>query len=500
MPKDLWFDPSPTQSAFIESEAHIAMLMGPMGEGKTFSGGAAVVRHALRCGRDIRAALVRDTHQNIKISTVPSLKEIFGAYVEFHDDCKQMVIHSQPRVECDLFGIDDPASLSKLQGPEYALIWLEEPAPIVEKANAGLPRDVFDMAIARAARQKGTRMRVQVTQNPADEDHWTEEVANMPEVYAEDEMTGERIMKSVFRIPYGENVHLNALARIANKAAFKDDPGKYARYVEGVAAPVQHGERVTGEYNTVIHFAGKELPVIPAALGLRFYDGWHHPVCIIAQYIPPGKIWIHNCFYGSGMGIKELCEQRIIPMIRSPKFSGKIADWRDIGDPTMRTPDQSTTGMSAAKRIEQALRTRFEPGPTKWQYRIDPLKTALSTLGPDGKPIIFVSQSAYEVHRALNGGWHWKVDNNKRRIGNLPVQGEKHGDIGNALAYGVAKVLPYARTFVPAQNNKQNPYFNPLRRAMSYSSVPFDGRIPQPPVHRGNQLAPPGEIKLRPNV
>lgn len=119
-----------------------------------------MVYHARRCGKDIRAALVRDTHQNIKMSTVPSLSEIFGAFVTFHDDFKKMVIHSQPRVEADLFGIDDPASLSKLQGPEYAIIWLEEPAPIIERANVGLPKDVFDLSVARASRQKGTILRV----------------------------------------------------------------------------------------------------------------------------------------------------------------------------------------------------------------------------------------------------------------------------------------------------------------------------------------------------
>lgn len=495
MPKDLVFDLSPTQSAFVETDAHIAMLIGPMGEGKTFAGAAGLVRHAHRCGKDIRGAVVRDTHQNIKISTVPSLKEIFGGWVEFHDDCKQMVIHSQPRVECDLFGIDDPASLSKLQGPEYAIIWPEEPAPIIEKANAGLPRDVFDMAIARAARQKGTQLRVQVTQNPSDEEHWTEEVANMPEVYAEDELTGEQIIKHVFRIPYGENTYLNPIARLANKAAFKNDPGKYARYVEGVAAPVQRGAKVTPEYNTKIHFAGRELPVIPGALGLRFFDGWHHPVCIIAQYIPPGKIWVHNAFYGDGMGIKELCEQRVIPMIMSPKFKGKIADWRDIGDPTMRTPDQSTTGMSASRRVEQALKTRFEPGPTKWSYRIDPLKTALSYNQPDGTPTILISQSAYDVHRALNGGWHWKVDNSKRRIGNLPIQGDKFGDIGNALCYGVAVMLPYARQYI-APAKKRNPLFNPIRRAMSYSTVTYGGQ--RPVITNLHKPGLPGEITLRP--
>src|SRR5512137_2122152 len=107
MPKDLTFDLSPTQSKFVHTNAHIAMLMGPMGEGKTFAGTAGLLAHAQRCGRPIRAALIRDTHQNIKISTVSSLKEILGGFVDFHDDCKQMVIHSDPKVEADLFGIDD---------------------------------------------------------------------------------------------------------------------------------------------------------------------------------------------------------------------------------------------------------------------------------------------------------------------------------------------------------------------------------------------------------
>lgn len=480
MAKDLVFDLSPTQSAFVETAAEIAMLMGPMGEGKTFSGGAGLVRHALRCGRDIRGAIIRDTHQNIRISTVPSLKEIFGDWVDFHDDNKVMVIHSQPKVECDLFGIDDPASLSKLQGPEYAIIWLEEPAPIVEKANAGLPRDVFDLAIARASRQKGTKLRVQVTQNPADEDHWTEEVAQMPEVYAEDPATGQQIVKRCFRIPYGENKYLNDLSRLANKAAFQHDAGKYARYVTGIAAPVRKGSAVTPEYNAAIHFAQNELPVVPNCPGVRFYDGFHHPVCLVGQLLPGPRLVIHNSFWGDGIGIKELIENQVLPLLVSPKFKGKIGDWRDIGDPTMRTPDQSTTGVSAAKVVEGKLKTRFEPGPTKWRFRIDPLRTALTTLNANGLPIVQISKTAYELHRALNGGWHFKTDNSKNIIGNLPVK-DKNGDLGDALCYGVALTLPYVR------QNQTSAYartaaagFRPQGRAMSYASRVAPAAMPDP--------------------
>lgn len=288
---DLVFDLSPTQSAFVHTDAEIVMLMGPMGEGKTYAALVATIRHAQRCGRSIRGALIRDTHQNIKLSTIPDIKEVLGSRVTFHDDAKKMVIQCTPRVEMDLFGIDDPASLSKLQGPQYAIIWLEEPAPIIEKQNAGLPRDVFEMAVARASRQVGTVMRVQISQNPADEDHWTEELANEPELYAYEEETGLKLMKKVFRIRYGENKYLNPHSRLANKAAFAKDEGKMARYVHGVAAPVLKGVKVTAEYDRQRHYAEKVLPVIPGAIGVRGWDAWHNPSCVIGQ--PDKDRWFH---------------------------------------------------------------------------------------------------------------------------------------------------------------------------------------------------------------
>ena len=303
MADPLVFDLSPTQSAFVHSDAEIVMVMGEMGSGKTYAALVAVMAHAVRCGRPIRGALIRDTHQNIKISTVPDIQEVLGNRVTFHDDYKKMVIHSTPRVEMDLFGIDDPASLSKLQGPQYALVWLEEPAPIIEKANAGLPKDVFDMAIARAARQTGTKMRVQISQNPADEDHWTEELANAPEVYAEDPETGFQIRKEVYRLSFAENKHLNPQTRAANIAAFQHDKGKYSRYVLGVAAQVQLGKAVTPEYNSLIHFCrDKVLPVVRGGIGIRGWDGWHSPCCFIGQFVPPGKLWIHDVCVGGKHG------------------------------------------------------------------------------------------------------------------------------------------------------------------------------------------------------
>ncbi len=466
--RDLVFDPGPTQEAFVESDAHIVVLIGPMGEGKTYAGAFGPVRHALRCGRDIRGALIRDTHQNIKISTAPDIKEIFGDFVEFKDDFKKMIIHSQPKVEMDLFGIDDPAALSKLQGPQYAIIWLEEPAPIIARVNAGLPRGVFDMAVARAARQKNTIMRVQITQNPADEDHWTEEVFWAPRVFYRDPKTGAEIIKACFRIPVGENRHLSDLSRAANAAAFQSDPGKFARYVEGRAAPVRLGSAVVSTYSPQRHYLQDiELPVTPDATGVRLWDAYHHPACLIGQLLPPHRLVIHDVVYREGVGVRELIENDIKPLLASSKYKDKIFTWRDIGDPSMQTPDQSTVNQTTANVIYELLGGNFEPGPTRWPARIDPAITAFNRNALDGQPLIQLSRSARFLHRALNGGWFWKVDNTGNAAGSAPVKNQ-FSHVGDALLYGVAILFPFDAA-LPYDELKKISQKDRMSRAMSYA-------------------------------
>jgi len=463
---------SPTQLSFVQSRAHINHLIGPMGEGKTHCGVAGLIYHAADCGINLRAAIVRDTHQNIKTSTVTSIQEILGDWVTFKDNYKKMYIRTRPSVEVDLFGIDDPASISKLQGPEYGLIWLEEPAPIHERANAGLPKEVFDLSLARCGRQKGSKPRLQITQNPGDENHWSTDLIESPEDFmvAED---GTIIQKRTFRIAKGENTHLTALQRAMNMAAFKDDPGKWARYVEGNIATVQIGKSVTPGYAPHLHFSQRILPVYPNVQCVRAWDGYQHPCCGIAQYNPQGQLVIHDVLTGDGIGVQEMIEEQLMPLLASSKYAGKIpfarqsyreeAPWRDVGDPSMRTPDQSTSRVSAARIIEEKLQTRFESGPTRWPNRLEPMTHALKRMINGGQPAIVLSASAAPLHKALKGGWHYKTDNSGHVMGKLPVKNE-HSHPGDMFSYLIAQLMPFSvqKEFKRMEKEAR------MSRAMSY--------------------------------
>ncbi|MCG6535808.1 MAG: hypothetical protein L7F78_14195, partial [Syntrophales bacterium LBB04] len=477
---------SPTQYEFVTDDAHIVQIIGPFGEGKTVAGIVGLIIHAARCGRNIRAAIIRDTFQNIKISTKRDMEEYLGSQVRFTDNGRSAIIYSDPQVDLDLFGIDDQASMSKLQGPQYACIWLEEPAPVIEKANAGLPKDVFNFALTRASRQRDTILRVQITQNPADESHWSAKLAEEPDEYMTviDENTKEvtSIIKHVYRIKPGENRFLSSLSRAAVKAAFKDDPEKWARYVEGKEASISLGKKVTPGYNPLVHFSPKILPVFPGD-GIQMWDGWGHPCCILAQWQPVGlgeakQLIIHDVLTDEGIGTKELIQEQIFPILNSPKWKNKIKNWQAIGDPSMANMDQSSIRSSARREIEDAFQTKFQLGPKDWPPRREPLNHALKEMLADGKPSILLSRSAVKLHRALKGGWHYKVDNSGNVIGDKPVQNSEESHPGNAFSYGIALLKPYSprKEFEKKMDNARE------KRILSYGSsfrAPDSTAVPQ---------------------
>ena len=100
-----------------------------------------------------RVAIVRDTLTNINTSIVPSFYEFFQespGMVRFKDENRYMIINlsNGHKIEADLFGVNDPADLQRLQGASsWSLIWINDPAPMTEKGNAGVPNQLMNMLL-----------------------------------------------------------------------------------------------------------------------------------------------------------------------------------------------------------------------------------------------------------------------------------------------------------------------------------------------------------------
>ncbi len=442
------FKPTFTQHLFITCRDTIVVLVGPQGEGKTFAGALALLHQAQKWkavgAAPLRACIIRDTHENIKRMTVPSMQQVFSGLAEWSNEYRRMTLTDGSLI-CDLMGMEDEGSLSKLQGAEYAFIWLEEPAPIIDKANAGLSINVYNTALSRVARQMkveherlGLRPRLQVTMNPADEGHWTYmEFIESPR-FPSPSYPG--VTLSVFNIPYGENVHLSNIARATAAAAFSKDPALYARYVEGRWAYVPIGVSVTPEYNERFHRS--TVPLVPFK-GIPVWRGWDgglNPTVVFVQIMPTGRIFVLDALVGENMGMLQFVRGMVKPLIaqRYSDFKDRTM-WHDIGDPSLMNREASNSDHWAARIIEEELNTYFEPGEKAWPPRLEAVKTALGMM-VGGEAALCIAPHEHVVHRALRGGWHYRTDSNGKVIRDIPIK-NIHSHPADALSYVLARVL-----------------------------------------------------------
>jgi hypothetical protein len=102
------------------------------------------------------------------------------------------------------------------------------------------------------------------------------------------------------------------------------------------------------------------------------------------------------------------------------------------GDPTGETGDQSDKAMNAVRRVLKLLPGQYRKVSNSEEQRAGPLNEQLRRKLSTGGPVILVcGKEAYELHRALAGGWH------KRKSGKFVTEGEagKHSHVGNACGY-----------------------------------------------------------------
>jgi hypothetical protein len=452
------FSRQPTVSDFINSTKTITIIIAPLGESKTFGCIAALITHAKRCGQPIRCAIVRDTLENIKLSIVPSIQEFFQNNPQafrFKNEFKELTIFSNPRIDVDLFGIDDPASLGKLQGSSaYSLIWLNEPAPIADKANAGLSVDVYRVAVIRAVRHAGTPGRLLVDMNPADESHWTyHEFIEEPDIDPDFPL----IEKQVWHVPYGENPHLKAESRQAAMKMYANSPAEYSRYVEGKFAIIYKGEKVTPYYKRELHLLPYPAAPVKGLESFRLWDSWGSPCCVLGQRTMIGRLIIYDvCLINGNSDIRTLISTQVNPLINSPRWKDKAKNWRDIGDITMGLRDQSNVEESAKLVVQRAFQNRFEVGPSTWKLCKQGLDDMFERNGLiQGLPSVQLDPvGARLLDRALAGGWHYPVDNQGKRTREKPVK-DVMSHPGDAFANGCCILRPSSKKLDIAAARKQ---------------------------------------------
>lgn len=453
-----------TQGRFLLSDARYAWLIGPEREGKTFASVCGLLSHQQRCapflgdGLPMRGLIIRDTHENLKRHTVRSIENDFPGIFTFHDDFHRMI---GPGMELDLLGMNNPVATARIQGGQYDLIWMEEPAPIIATGNAGIAHIVFLSCARRVSAGGKCPKRLQISMNPGPKEHWTHQEA----------FVNPLTETEVFEIKPGENPHISESDRRARKEVYRNRPDLAARYDEGKFTDVFPGVQITPEFNEEQHVAKKELTPNMCNQLFRFYDGGLNPTMIVCGIsASTGQFLILDCVMLQNGGMRQLLEQKATRLFGQPRYKETINRprlWRDIGDASLDNREQSDSEHRASLIINEILKANFEQGIQRWEPRRESLKDILSrSVGSNRflqvNPKITEGEDQNWIRSALAGGYSYKVTPTGQVLRDGPDK-NLLSHAGDALSHGVAKLF-----FRVKDDKPKLPSDRVLKRAAGY--------------------------------
>lgn len=467
------FNPNPIQKGFIESRAEADLFSSRVGEGKSTALAWSCLYHTKHNpGADW--VFIRDTFENIQRSTQKTFFEWFppGIYGEYHATKKEFRWASGIADGSVTFvGMDDPTDASKLLSWVLAGIAIDEPAPAA--GSAGVDENIFDLGMQRLRQPGMNWYAMKLATNNPDEEHWTYKK------FAEKGAENHFALWQPSKPENMQNLPDGYYERLRRNLAHR--PDLIRRFIDGEFGFQQEGQAVTPQWNDRIHLATGLYPIRGALLDLC-WDFGHNPSCIVTQRTPLGYWNILDSMVGSDIGVEELIEDRVKPLLIE-RYKG--SPLRHIGDPAGNQREQTSISRSAVKAIKRSLGGTWRSGPVRWEERKNPLQAVLSrTIGGTG--LVQVDRNrAKEIWHALRGGWHY----HKSRNGVLAAEPQKdiHSHPADALSYGAAILFPMGRFMAQGKVNPEQPghYFGGGGQPWRIGP----GGIAAPPAH-GTILRP----------
>lgn len=422
---EIQINANPTQALFAASEKLENALFAPRGEGKTEAGIIAMCDHALRqpeSARPIVWCLIRDTWANIERTTLRDFKRSQVAPgLEFRKGGREIILPGF--WHCYLFGVDSLGDLERLRAT-WGGVWIEEPAPAaVEDIGGGVAEEALEIALT-GLRGAGGQPRAQITANYPDEDHWTWKRYKL----------NPADTVACFEIPRGENRHLDRIApgyREMMATALRNRPDLARRLVQGLPGFVAQGEAVTPEWMEKDHMAPHRLEVLRGIQLKMAWDFGLTPAAIFSQVSPLGQLRIYDVIVGLNVGIRQLIEGPVMPLLYG-KYRG--LDIAHYGGEEGLIREQSDSEQTAVATLTQLIPGPYTPGPVAWPARRDALRSLHNMkLGAEGPAVLMDPVGALPLIRACRGGWHYKKLPTGEVIRDVPVK-DKHSHPGDAYA------------------------------------------------------------------
>ena len=171
---------------------------------------------------------------------------------------------------------------------------------------------------------------------------------------------------------------------------------------------------LTKQYFSKVQYSGKVycLTVPNGTLYVRrkWNPSWNgnSPACVIGQISPLGQLRILDELVSDGMGLRQFCENQLLPLLRQKYFGMNVMGY---GDPSgsSRAPTDETTCFDILKSAEIGL-GNINPAPTNAIIpRVGAVEKYLNKMSY-GEPGFILSPNCHFIRKAMNGAYHYDKD------------------------------------------------------------------------------------------
>ena len=432
MALDIDYTPPPTGQKFMESDAKMRVLMGPVGSGKSVTCCFEVIRRAAMQEPDAntgkrrtRCAIVRETARQLQDTTTKTFLDWFppgvcGRYMR----TTKTYFFEVGDVECEIMfrALDDADDVANLNSLELTFAWFNECRDIHPEIV-----DAMSKRIGRFPSSKDggpTWFGMWGDTNPPTMDTWW--YYQMEGIDPKDGVSPNNNGWAVFKQPSGRSPYAENIGNLPE--GYYDTQGRSEEYIrvfiDGQYGLSSNGQPVYQYFRPDYHMASQTLKpflngVRPLVVGV---DLGLTPAAVIGQQDPRGRALVLDELVSFDMGIQRFVRTMLKPLLYE-RFAG--APVLIVVDPA--GVQRAQTDERSAVDIIKAEGLRVIPAKTnKVSARINAVDDFLMRQ-VDGDPAFLLDPRCTQLKAAMMGGYRFDK--------NGGIDKNKHSHVAEALQY-----------------------------------------------------------------
>jgi hypothetical protein len=445
------FEPPKSVEGFLQSDAFVSLIVGPVGSTKTSAGIMKIAYHAKQMApcrdgvRRSRCVWVRNTRQMLTDTSIPDFLKWFpdGAAGTFaKTDLKFMLKFDD--VECEVLfrGLDDQNDVRRLLSLQISFAILDEFREIHP--------DIFNALQGRLGRypdkmlvpprpewgldDKGLPIGGCVMDDGRSNKHlWG--MTNPPDMdtFWEELLTAPPPGTACFFQPSGMATDADWLHYLPSDYYTDLQEGKTQDWID-VYIHAKFGKSLAGEpvfrsFSTERHVAKSTLNVLstPLIIGV---DAGLTPAAVLTQLDYQNRLIVHNALVSESMGALRFIRERLKPLLAN-KFPGKVITI--VIDPAAF--QRAQTDERTVADIYKAEGFRVIPAKTNTiTARLAAVENYLTRTIDGKESVLFDAKGCADLILAMRSKYRYKIDA-KGQKQDTPEKTHPWSDVCDALQY-----------------------------------------------------------------